>query len=120
MERLQYWVDFVNSHGIRAMAEIGVWRGQFAEELLSRCHALERYYMIDPWRKLGDWNKPLNEDDLADALEETRRRLAPIEEKCVYLREKTSDGAGELPELDFAYFDGDHTLRGIVVDMLKV
>lgn len=120
MDRLSYWAEFINSNGISRMAEIGVWRGQFAEAMLQRCPGLEHYYLIDPWRRLDDWNKPLNEDDLEAALAETRRRLAPFEGKCTYLRGRTAEVAGQLPEIDLAYIDGDHTLRGIAVDMLKV
>src|SRR5688572_11945515 len=109
MDRLSYWAEFINANGIARMAEIGVWRGQFAEAMLQRCPGLEHYYLIDPWRRLDDWNKPLNEDDLEAALAETRQRLAPFEGKCTYLRGRTAEVAGQLPEIDLAYIDGDHT-----------
>ncbi len=119
-DRLDYWADFVNAHPITRIAEIGVWRGQFAEALFARCPRIEEYYLIDPWRRLPDWNKPLNADDLEDALLETRRRLEPYAGRCRYLRGRTAEMADRLPEIDFAYIDGDHTLRGITVDMLKI
>ena len=45
------------------VAEIGVYRGQFAEQLLDGCPGISTYYMIDPWRNLADWNKPANKGD---------------------------------------------------------
>ena len=42
---------------------MGVYRGQFAAKLLDACADIERYYMIDPWRHLEDWNKPANQPD---------------------------------------------------------
>jgi len=45
------------------MAELGVYRGDFAAEILQSCEGLTAYYMIDPWRHLNDWNKPANQDD---------------------------------------------------------
>jgi hypothetical protein len=44
------------------MAEIGVWRGHFAKQMLERCPLIDKYYMIDPWVHLPDWNKPFNVD----------------------------------------------------------
>lgn len=120
MDRLQYWIEFINSRGIKTMAEVGVWRGHFAEAVLKNCPKVEQYYLIDPWKTLDDWNKPLNEDDMEDALAETKRRIEPYKERCTILRGRTTEVAKDLPEIDFAYIDGDHTLRGIVVDLAQL
>lgn len=120
MDRLAYWSAFVREHSIKTLAEVGVWRGDFAEAILRNCPTIERYYLIDPWRTLDDWNKPLNQDDLEEAFLETQAKLAPFADKTIFLRGRTTEVADELPELDFAYIDGDHTLRGIVLDMLQV
>ena len=48
---------------MKNFAEIGVWRGEFAEHILRRCPSIEHYYMVDPWRHLDDWNKPANVSD---------------------------------------------------------
>ena len=71
--RETFWVEFVNSFGLQHMAEIGVYRGDFAKALLQRCEGLTRYYMIDPWKHLTDWNKPANlpEAELESYYQET-------------------------------------------------
>src|SRR5206468_4924808 len=40
----------------------------------------------------------------------------------VILRGKTTDVIDQIPdaELDLAYIDGDHTLRGIAIDLIRV
>jgi hypothetical protein len=42
--------------------------------------------------------------------------------KRVVLRGRTKEVIDDIPDnsLDFAYIDGDHTLRGITVDLIKV
>ncbi len=120
MDRLSYWAEFINRHGIKAAAEVGVWKGDFAEAILSRCPQVERYYLIDPWARLDDWNKPLNTDDLERAYRDTMEKMRPFGDRVVVLRGRTHEVAGQLSELDFAYIDGDHTLRGITIDLISV
>ncbi len=81
---------------------------------------MERYYLIDPWARLDDWNKPLNTDDLERAYRDTMEKMRPFGDRVVVLRGRTHEVAGQLSELDFAYIDGDHTLRGITIDLISV
>jgi Methyltransferase domain len=122
--RLDLWSAFLDRVDARTVAEIGVFRGEFAEHVLDACPRIETYYMLDPWRHLDDWNKPANRDDaefeeiLAEAMERTRAHAG----KRVVLRGRTTDVVDEIPDgsLDFAYVDGDHTLRGITIDLVRV
>jgi len=122
--RADLWTGFVNATQARTVAEIGVFRGEFAEQVLRDCAGIETYYMVDPWRRLEDWNKPANRDD--DVFERFYRkameRTAAHEAKRVVLRGKTTEVVDRIPDgaLDFAYVDGDHTLRGITIDLVKV
>ena len=106
------------------MVEVGVYRGNFASQILRRCEAIEKYYMLDPWRHLDNWNKPANtEDDVFEQiLAEARSRTDFAAEKRVILRGKTTEVVDEIPdgELDFAYIDGDHTLRGVTIDLIRL
>lgn len=119
MDRFTFWADFINANEIRSVTEIGVWRGEFAERILSSCPNIERYYLVDPWRHLPNWNKPFNKGDgeFEEVLAEARRRISPFASKCVFLRGTTTEVA--LPEVDFTYVDGDHTLRGISIDLIR-
>jgi hypothetical protein len=122
--RMEFWPRFINETGAAAVAEIGVYRGDFAARLLSECADMTEYYMIDPWRHLADWNKPANKPD--DVFEryfrESMQKTSAWADKRVVLRGTTTDVIDQVPDaaLDFAYVDGDHTLRGITIDLVKV
>ncbi len=122
--RTDFWIQWLPDANVRVMLEIGVWKGDYAKEILQRCEFIDRYYMIDPWANLADWNKPLNvkqqvfDDVHAEAMEKT----AFAAQKRLVLRGRTKDVIDEIPDgsLDFAYIDGDHTLRGITIDLIQV
>jgi hypothetical protein len=123
-DRYDLWISFLKHLGAASIAEVGVFRGAFAERLLDDCPAIERYYMIDPWRHLEDWNKPANrEDDRFEGFyQEVMERTAAHADKRIVLRGRTAEVVDQIPDesLDFAYIDGDHTLRGITIDLVKV
>jgi hypothetical protein len=79
--------------------------------------------MIDPWKHLDAWNKPANVDsDSFDAIyTEAMNKTRFAEEKLSVLRGKTTEVISRIPDefLDFIYIDGDHTLKGIAIDLLK-
>jgi hypothetical protein len=80
--------------------------------------------MIDPWRHLDDWNKPANKAD--DVFErfyaETLEKTAAHADKRVVLRGRTTEVVDRIADgsLDVAYVDGDHTLRGITIDLHRI
>jgi hypothetical protein len=121
--RLDFWAAFVRRAQIRQMAEIGVYRGDYAARLLADVPAIETYYMIDPWRHLEDWNKPANKRDkqFQRFFDETMEKTAAAGPKRKVLRGKTTEVIDEIRDgsLDFVYVDGDHTLRGITIDLVK-
>ncbi len=122
--RLELWVELIESLGVQRMAEIGVYRGDFAAGVLQRCKYLTAYYMIDPWRHLPDWNKPANHDDevLGEFFLEAKAKTDFAAAKRVILRGKTTEVIDQIPEgeLDLAYIDADHTLKGIAIDLMRV
>jgi|SRR5580704_174397 hypothetical protein len=122
--RMEFWVEFLQSLAVQRMAEVGVYRGDFAAVMLRRCESLTRYYMIDPWRHLHDWNKPANHDDsvLEKFFEEAKAKTAFAAAKRFILRGKTTEVIDQIPddELDFAYIDADHTLKGIAIDLIRL
>jgi hypothetical protein len=122
--RLDLWTRFARETEARQVAEIGVYRGRFAARMLDECPGIETYFMVDPWRSLEDWNKPANTSDdaferiFAEAMERTRAH----EGRRVVLRGTTTEVIDRVPDssLDLAYIDGDHTLRGITIDLIRV
>ncbi|RKZ47186.1 MAG: hypothetical protein DRR08_32600 [Candidatus Parabeggiatoa sp. nov. 2] len=122
--RVDLWLHFLQSTKAKHIVEVGVYRGDFASRLLEECDSIEKYYMIDPWRHLGSWNKPANKNDevFEQFLSETKSKTDFAAEKRVILRGTTTEVIEEISdgELDFAYIDGDHTLKGITIDLIRV
>lgn len=122
--RHDFWQAFLGAIEVKSLAEIGVLKGDFAQRMLRAVVSIEKYYMIDPWRNLDDWNKPANKSDdvferyLSEAMEKTEF----ASEKRVILRGKTTEVIHEIEDstLDYAYIDGDHTLKGISIDLVNV
>jgi hypothetical protein len=114
----------VNLLDVKNMVEIGVWKGDFSNLLLSECSGIEMYYMIDPWMHLEGWNKPLNVTDAQfnDEYELAMRQTAHSIERRHVLRGTTLEVIDKIPDdsLDMAYIDGDHTLRGVLIDLVNV
>ena len=98
--------------------------GEFAARVLEDCPGISRYWMLDPWRHLSGWDKPFNIDD--DAFEAAFHKTLSVtdfaREKREVLRGTTREMIDEIKDasLDAAYVDGDHTLRGIVLDLISV
>lgn len=122
--RIELWQRFLRAQRTRVMAEIGVWKGDFAANVLKTASHVETYYMIDPWENLPDWNKPFNVSP--DAFDEVYREMDAkttfAAHKRRILRGRTKEVVDEIPDesLDFAYIDGDHTLRGITIDLIRM
>jgi hypothetical protein len=124
ISRVQLWKKVLGATKATTMLEIGVWKGDFAKQVLDQCKFIERYYMIDPWAMLPDWNKPFNVDSqyFDDVYNEAMKKTSFASNRIVVLRGRTKEVIDEIPDesLDFAYIDGDHTLRGITIDLIKL
>lgn len=116
--------QLIKAFQVKAIAEVGVFRGKLAKYLLENNHSILTYTMIDPWKKLPDWNKPANKDDkiFEEYYKETLRNTDFAKEKRRILRGKTHEVKDQIENdfLDFAYIDGDHTLRGISIDLINM
>ena len=123
IDRFQYWTSFINEKSFESVAEIGVWRGAFAKAILDNCSTIRDYYLVDPWRKMDDWNKPFNfKEDFEKVYQQAMNNLKSHQSKTKLLRGKTTEVIDQIPNnsLDFAYVDGDHTLRGIAIDLMTI
>lgn len=122
--RQELWVNLVAGLECRTICEVGVWKGRFAEVLLNGVPSIESYTLVDPWRNLADWNKPANKSSIEfeDIRNEALTRVAPFKTKVVEIRDTTKNAQSRIPNgsLDMAYVDGDHTLRGITIDLYSM
>ncbi|MCK0139923.1 class I SAM-dependent methyltransferase [Aliiroseovarius sp. F47248L] len=104
--------------------ELGVWHGEFAKDVLERNSSIKAYYMLDPWRTLDNWNKPFNIDapEFEKAYKTSLKNTEFAAEKRIVLRGTTLEVIDQIEDesLDLIYIDGDHTLRGICIDLISV
>jgi hypothetical protein len=123
-DRVQFWIQLINQNNFKRIAEIGVWKGEFAKEILAACASIESYTMIDPWRNLDNWNKPFNVDSelFEDVYAQAIAHTDFAKSKRLVIRNTTIEASKQIEDgsLDLAYIDGDHTLRGITLDLLSI
>jgi len=123
-DRYDFWVNFIKMRGISHAVEIGIFQGDFAEKMLRNCECLEKYYMLDPWKNLDDWDKPanMNNETLEMLMRASISKTEFASDRRIILRGKTTEVIDDIPDnsLDFAYIDGDHTLKGITIDLIRV
>lgn len=122
--RKNLFVGLVRDLGIVHMAEIGVWKGDFARFVLRQAEQIEKYVLIDPWRNLPDWNKPFNKSDIEfeEVRKEALSKVEDFKDKVIEIRATTKEAKGRIEDgsLDLVYIDGDHTLRGITIDLVSL
>ncbi len=98
--REDIWSQIIQQMQAKDVLELGVFRGAFAERILRRCESIMRYYMLDPWRHLDDWNKPANVDqptfDDIYALAMARTDFA--RERRIVLRGTTTEMIDEISD----------------------
>ena len=123
-DRFALWSQICDTMSTRTAAEVGVWRGEFSEVILRRCPKIKSYYLLDPWCHLPNWNKPFNvtNSEFETVMAEALNRTSFAGERRHLLRGTTTEVSKSIPDrsLDFCYIDGDHTLRGITIDILRM
>ncbi len=122
--RFDIWEKFIRKNKIRHVAEVGVFRGRFAAHMLEHCPMIDRYHLIDPWRHIPQkWNLPSNitPDAFEKVYEEALEKTSKFSEKRSIHRGTTAEVIDDFENesLDFVYLDGDHTLRGITIDLIQ-
>jgi hypothetical protein len=124
VKRTALWENILRPAQTKVAAEFGVWKGNFASKILTSCEFIELYYMVDPWAYLAEWNRAKNvqTENFEDVYQQAMTATAFAESKRCVLRGTTKEVIHKIPNgsLDFAYIDGDHTLRGVTIDLIKV
>lgn len=122
-DRFDFWVNICNHFSFKEILEIGVYKGDFSAKLLRGCESIRKYYMIDPWQNLENWNKPCNvsNEDFEKIHNELLLQTNFAKEKRVILRGRTAEVIHRIKDnsVDFIYIDGDHTLHGITIDLFN-
>jgi hypothetical protein len=119
--REQLWTKVLNRYQLREVTEIGVFKGEFAAYLLKDCPGIIKYHLIDPWSHLDNWNKPANVSNgsFGDVYRTMMENTSFSGERRIIHKGKSIDILPIFKDesQDFIYVDGDHTLRGITIDL---
>lgn len=119
MTRFEYWAGLINDVGAAEVVEVGVHRGDWSEHMLRETDCTVT--LVDPWRVLPEWNKPMNtsDADLEASFAACLARMYEFDDRVVVRRETSLEASRSVSMTDVVYLDGDHTLRGIVLDCLS-
>lgn len=104
--------------GFTRGAEIGVWRGDYSQELLSLNPRLH-LYGVDPWRVHAAYRDHTRQYKLDNSYEMAKAAVAPYGDRCTLIRDFSVSGAKVIPNgsLDFVYIDGNHRYECVVEDL---
>jgi hypothetical protein len=119
-----HWLsDFINLHGLKTGAELGVKRGWNIFYLLSHCPTLELVHAVDLW-------EPQPENPLQDYVKwrlpaiykRVLRDIAALgfESRVAVHKNWTHEAAKEIPDrsLDFIFIDADHRYEAVKRDII--
>src|SRR3954454_4695820 len=108
-------------------AEIGVWRGEFAADIVRRVKPI-RLHLIDPWVFMEDRAGSVYGGSVAKAQSDmdviyedvAQQFSAQVRAGTVLLhRTMSADAALEFDDeyFDWVYIDGDHSYEGVLADL---
>jgi hypothetical protein len=98
--------------------EIGVFKGQFSKEVLSRWGGT--LYMVDVWRPLGkEYEDCANHSAHIDAYAETMDSIRGLEERGIMIRSNSREASAIFSDnsLDFIYIDANHAYEFVKEDI---
>lgn len=114
----------LNARGLLGQAvEVGVHRGEFAEQLLATWSG-RRLHCVDPWQDhLPDYDGHVPESNRIADLGETIGRLSAFGDRAAIHQRTSSLAAPLFPDatldatLDFCYLDANHRRRYVEQDI---
>ena len=122
--RRRWILEYAKRGGVGA--EIGVFRGHFAVEIVEFLQPA-KLYLVDPWTRSGErfeWGDipetNFNRLTTAQALADARARMAPYAEtiEIEFAEQWSHEFCRDLAHsLDFAYIDASHDYEGTLVDL---
>ncbi len=97
-------------------AEIGVYSGGNALDILQSMPNIKLLYLIDPYEPYDEWRdrwKP----GILDAKKAAESKIEPFKDRIIWIYKKTED-CDILPHpLDFIYIDGNHAYEFVKKDI---
>lgn len=119
--RREDFPEFLNRRGLTGeAAEIGVYRGEFSEHILTHWRGL-KLHLVDAWRHLPQYVDIANHSDEAHLanMQIACRRLAKYSQRMHIHRALSTDAAQRFTDatLDFVYLDANHSFDAVWQDL---
>ena len=109
-------LSLINEMDLQTGLELGVLRGEFSEKILKLSN-LKMLYLVDAWRKLGEYHDISNIDDKKHEanLCITKVRMKPYQDRYTILQMTSDEAMKEFPDnsLDFVYIDASHYYEAV-------
>jgi len=100
-------------------AEIGVYRGQHAREMLELLD-IKTLILVDPWKDYKEYNDVKIKKQVEGAYHDAKELLKEWDEKAMlhWIRNFSVEASEEVPDnsLDFVYIDGSHQHPFVIED----
>jgi len=112
------WGKLFNELGFTSGAEIGVYGGEYSENLC-RDNPGVKHYGIDPWLAYPEYVSHRIQQGLCSAEEEARERLKKY--NCELIKEFSMDAVKRFKDnsLDYVYIDGNHDFQNATNDIVE-
>ena len=113
--------EYLNSRNLLGVGvEIGVFRGEFACQLLETWHG-SKLILVDPWSHLSDYLDSWNGShaEMERNYQITIARLARFESRTEILRMRSETAVNFVPNksCDFIYLDANHSYAAVWNDL---
>jgi len=97
-------------------AEIGVWKGIYAEKMC-RANPDLTLHAIDPWTNYSEYTEVRDQNRIHEAYLEAVERLAQYKCRIIKMFSMEAVKSFEYDSLDFVYIDGNHDFRHVTDDI---
>jgi len=108
-----------NTEGPLVGAEVGVWEGMNAKNILENLN-IKLLYLVDPWKRYRIYTGRLfGQEAMNRRYQLTMNRVKPWFDKIEVIRQKSVQGSHYVQNgsLDFCYIDGRHIYRCLKQDI---
>lgn len=103
------------------ICEVGVHEGKYSRHILNIIPSIEKFYLVDCWRQLDNYNDRCNTIDAVQekCLQETINNITEWKDKVHILRGLSLEVADKIPDasLDWVYIDARHDYLGCKQDI---
>ncbi|PSC67295.1 O-methyltransferase [Micractinium conductrix] len=111
----------LEAEGLKAGAELGVQRGQFARLTLDRWPSCTQYILVDVWKQQENYVEGANVDNnqQEEIYQAAIAAVEPHKAKVKVMRMFTNEAALQvaIESLDYVYVDARHDYCGCLEDM---